>query len=152
MSCVLLSSPSIAMSVGIASTSPRLAALQADIARSSSDVLLAGASLREPCAGGTGATRSCTAATVEVSIDCVTAACTCVCNSTANIETPSAAKQRIDIAANINARANRAPTCLLLLMSLVILSSKILPSKMLNMNACDEYWRDTSAAQSSERA
>jgi len=82
----------------------------------------------------------------------MTAALTGVCSSTANSDNDSADKQRTDIAAIIIVRANRVPTRVLLLMSLTILSSRIRQSKMLNMNACDEYCRETSAAHNSERA
>jgi len=52
----------------------------------------------------------------------------------------------------LNARANRTPMRVSFFISLTILSSRIRPSRMLNMNACDEYCRVTSAAQSNERA
>src|SRR6185503_1882833 len=99
-----------------------------------------------------GPIRSCTAERLCVSIEGMTAARTVVCNSIANSDRDSADKQRIEIAANIIVSASRAPIRLLLLMSLTILSSRIFPSKMLNMNACDEYCRETSAAHSNERA
>jgi hypothetical protein len=82
----------------------------------------------------------------------MTAALTGVCNSTANSDKDNAAEQRTAIAANITTRGICASARLLLLMSLTILSSKILPSKMLKMNACDEYCREISAAHSNERA
>src|SRR6185436_16887516 len=113
-------------------------------------VLFGWATLLGSLATKVGPTRSCTAARLEVSVDCMTAAFTVVCNSTANIDKDNADNPRAHIAVNIIVRANRAPIRWLLLMSLTILSSKIRPSKMLNMNACDEYCRDTSAAHSNE--